>query len=499
MSTLTAPKLNPSELRDLIRQDYAAFFSVMYPRLKLGRFQKEILMPVISRFEKGEWQKLMVLMPPNHGKTTAITVPLPQFRLGNQPDKTVMLLSYSNDLAKDFGQRIKTGILGLNFKSIFPSFGLQAGAKAKNFFRTNEGGTFYAIGLNGTVEGKRADLLVIDDPISDIQEARSATRMETLMATYDHTVKNRLNPDAQTLMVTTRWCLGDFVDRVRENEGELWKVLTLPAEPEPDDKPGEYLWPEHFKPEYYEERKINQEVWNAKFQQAPQRGQGPWFKSREWILWYKDPVKRGKYNTYMLVDPALKRNSSSDRTSIMVIMAAPPIAPSTDPAFILVDWTLDRMDPGERHIEIIRLARKWGVIKIGFEEYGLMSDSYHLENALRQASVSVPVIPLGRSGPTHRLSKEDRINNLVPLFRGGQIVMPRSMVRRLKSGEIMDLMRYFLEHEYDKYAGKGTTRFDDALDCLARVMEPEMYFSHDIPGKKNEAEWSPQPSWVCNY
>ena len=490
---------NPAELRDFLKTDFSAFFSAMNPRLKLGAFQRNILMPAITRFEKGEWPKLAVLMPPNHGKTTAITVPLPQFRMGNQPDKTVMLLSYSNDLAQDFGLRVKNGLKSPAFKSIFPSFALQPGANKKSFFRTREGGSFYAIGLNGTVEGKRADLLLMDDPISDIQEARSSVRMENLMSNYETVVKNRLNPDAQELLVTTRWCVGDFIDRLMARQGQLWKVLTLPAEPDPENEPGVYLWPEHFKPSHYEERKLNQEVWNAKFQQAPSRGQGPWFKSREWILWYQNPIKRGKYNTYMLVDPALKKTATSDRTSIMIIMAAPPIAPSQDPAFILVDWVLDRMDPGERHGEIIRLIKKWGVIRVGFEEYGLMSDSYHLENALRQASCYIPIIPCGRSGPTHKQSKEDRIGNLVPMFRGGQIVMPRTMIRRLKSGDTMDLMQYFLEEEYDIYAGDRTTAHDDALDTLSRVMEPEMWMEHSMPGRKTDVELEPPMPWVLNY
>lgn len=488
-----------AELREYLRADYSAFFAALNPKLKLGKFQREIVFPIITRFEKGDWPKLMVLLPPNHGKSSGITVPLAQFRMGNRPDKTVMLLSYSNDMAKDFGQRVKNGVASSKFKAIFPNFKLQMGAKAKHFFRTSEGGSFYAIGLDGSVEGKRADMLIVDDPIGDPQQARSTQQMENLMLTYDTVVKNRLNAGAQIIIPTTRWCIGDFEDRLMAKEGQLWKVLTLAAEPDPINKPGKYLWPEMFSDSHYEERKLNQEVWNAKFQQAPQRGQGPWFKSRSWILRYKDPIKRGKYNTYMLVDPALKKTRTSDRTSIMVIMARPPIPPSTDPAFILVDWTLDRLDPGERHTEMLRLIKKWGVIKVGFEEYGLSSDSYHLEAAFREAKCYIPIIPCGRSGPTHKQSKEDRIGNLIPMFRHGQIVMPETMPRKLITGEYMDLMEYFLTEEYDKYCGSGTVAHDDALDCLTRLMETQMYFDHEVPGRRNEVELSPPDPWQIAY
>jgi len=488
--------LTPQELRAAIREDYNLFFATMNPRLKLARFQREIVMPAITRFEKGEWSRLAILLPPNHGKTTAITIPMPMFRMGNQPDKTVMLLSYSNQLAEDFGEKIKTGVKSKAFRSVFPNFRLRMGAQSKKFFRTEEGGSFYAIGLGGTVEGKRADLLLMDDPIQNMQEAMSAPRMSNLYTNFEAVVKTRLNENGQILLITTRWCLNDFVDRVMEKEGEFWKILALPAQMDS----GEYLWPERFPPEHYESHKLNQSLWNAKFMQAPERGQGPWFASRNWILWYDKPLRPGKYNTYILVDPALRKEATSDRTSIMVICTVPAIPPSHDPGFILADWTLDRLDPGERQAEIIRLIKKWKPLKVGYEEVGLGSDSYHLKNAMLEARLDTSVIPLGRSGPSHGQSKENRIGNLVPVFRKGQIVMPRRHLVRLKNGETMDLIRYFLEEEYDRYAGKRTTRHDDALDCLSRILEPEMYFDHSVPGRKEKSTYyEPQGSWVVNY
>ena len=262
----------------------------------------------------------------------------------------------------------------------------------------------------------------------------------------------------------------------RKEQGGDWTVITLPAENPPDS--GNYLWPEHYDKKHYEEQKIFEESWESLWQQDPQGSRSLWFK-REWLEFYDVCPHPDKFHNYMIVDPAMGVDKTSDRTCALVIAAGP------EGRYIIVDWVLDRLDPGARSEMCIAMARRWRPKQWIYEEIALNSDTYFLRKMMQEKNLHFYPIPVGRRGPRHLLTKQLRIKELIPLFFDRKIVLPRTFPYTNSEGKRLDLTEMFLQNEYDNYKGKGSVKHDDVLDTLSRIREPELVwrFHRDVEEK----------------
>jgi hypothetical protein len=497
---------SPDTYRNLCYDSLGEFYLALYLNYDYVDFQQERIVPALEAVERGDLDRLMIFLPSGHAKTELATKSFIPWYLGRNPNKNVILICHTDPLAKDFGGHIRDTMSNNEvYNSVFPKLKINSLNRASNFFRTNTGNAFYAFGMDGGVTGRRGDLLVIDDPIRNLQDALSDTVQNDLFSTYNAVLKDRMRPDSRIIMAMTRWAVRDLAGRILEAEGKRWKVLVLKAEDdnEAGEPSGRFLWESFYGKERYLEAKEDAYIWAAKWQQSPKPQLNQGFQE-EWLRfyvpkydsqgrerqveWRKDadgnpttilsqPVDYDnlfRFNTYILVDPAMGKEAAHDRTCILVLAAGP------ENRFFLVDAVLDRIDAVERIDHIVRLARMWHSKQVVYEEYALAADTLFLKIKLEAEGMDeLSVISVGRKaikGMTGgRLKKHDRLMQLIPDFRDGRIWLPKRMMRKCLDGSEIDIIGYFITKEYLPYAGEGSIAHEDMLDCLSRIRDPEFF------------------------
>lgn len=201
--------------------------------------------------------RVIIQMPPRHGKSEFVSGYFPAWYLGMFPDRKVVLASYEAGLASTWGQRNRD-LLEVYGPSLF---GIRvrndSSAKANWLLQRRRGGMF-TTGVGGALTGKGANLLIIDDPVKNDREALSTTMRERNKNWYRATARTRLEAPGAIVVIQTRWHEDDLAGWLQREGDEDWLVISLPAIAEhdeeiilPDDpsKPawtrakGEPLWP----------------------------------------------------------------------------------------------------------------------------------------------------------------------------------------------------------------------------------------------------------------
>ncbi len=259
-----------------------------------------LLIEQLEAIERGELKRLMVFMPPGSAKSTYCSILFPSYYVGRHGDHNLITASYSGDLSKRFGRKVRNIVGGPEFREIF-EFGLAADSKARGEWETERGGEYYACGVDGAVNGRRGNGALIDDPVKGRHEADSAHQRQITWDWYKSDIRTRLKPDAFIVLIMTRWHEDDLAGRILPDDwhgesgfieaydGEEWYVLCLPAEAEANDvlgrEYGEILWPEYLGPVLKQHKKSqDQRGWSALYQQRPAPDEGAFFK-REYFQW----------------------------------------------------------------------------------------------------------------------------------------------------------------------------------------------------------------------
>jgi hypothetical protein len=525
----------------LAQRELGRYYLAINPGWKYVAYQQEQLIPAIEALERGDFNRLMIFLPAGHSKTEIATKAFIPWYFGQRRNagKNVILIARAADLALRFGKHIRD-LMTRNqvHQQIFPHLEVDKTSHAAGYFKTNQGQEFMAFGTDGGISGSRADLIVMEDWIGNPQEANSEDVQHHLYDDiYKAVVRDRLRPGGKLLFITTRWGTRDVTARILDDEAERWMVFVIKAQEHREGCPDDasctcpYLWESHFGRAFYDEFKADRPLWEAKWQQSPKPIQNQGFKE-EWLRFYlpqeaksqfrEDPnggpptlvaapvnfARLVKFNCYILVDPAMGKTAAHDRTAIIVMCAGP------EGRLFLVDAVLDRLDPGERIDHLIRLCRLWKPRGIYMEEYAIASDSYFLEKALQaqglaqlpgQDSGGAVVVSVGRKAGHYsggRLAKADRIMQLVPDFRDSRVWLPKRLIRKLSDGTDFDIISYFVNQEFLRYAGEGSVAHDDMLDCLSRIRDRDVYFEHterENDDEDEEAGHEDRGSWESRY
>lgn len=247
----------------------------------------ELIAEKLEAVERGEIDRLMIFMPPRHGKSELASKRFPAWCLGRNPKRQIIAASYNSDLANDFGRNVRNLVAEPEFAQVFTNVTLAPDSQAANRMNTNHGGTYVAAGVGTAVTGRGAHIALIDDPFKDREEADSERRRELVWDWYRSTLYTRLMPGGAIVLIQTRWHEDDLAGRLLEQERDQWEVLELPAlHPERGA-----LWPEWYPVEALERIRetIGPREWSALYQQQPQPDEGTFFK-REWFgTWDKLP------------------------------------------------------------------------------------------------------------------------------------------------------------------------------------------------------------------
>ena len=228
------------------------------------------LIAELEALERGDTRRLMLLLPPGSAKSTYASLIFPAWWMARNPRGAVITACHTARLAECFGRGVR-GLLSEHGARL--NLTVRGDARAAGRFLTEQGGEYYAIGVNGAVTGRRADLALIDDPIRSFAEAESLAARERLWNWYRTELLTRLKPQGRLLLAMTRWHRDDIAGRLAEQDG--WRVLRLPALAEAQDPlgrdPGAALWPDWESREALLERQrmIGESGFAALYQQAP--------------------------------------------------------------------------------------------------------------------------------------------------------------------------------------------------------------------------------------
>src|SRR5690606_22608743 len=242
----------------------------------------DVLDETLQKVSKGELKRVIVTMPPRHGKSERVSKKFPAWHVGRNPTDEIILASYSVDLSRGFS-RIARDTLTAN-KSVFGVEVDKNNQSAESWGIDGYRGGVTAAGVGGPITGKGARIAIIDDPVKNAEEANSEVMREKVWDWYTSTLYTRLTPDGRIIVVMTRWHEDDLVGRLLKKEadeikegthkGERWTVINFPALAEDDDylgrKEGEPLWPEFgFDSTRLEQIKsdVGSYVFNALYQQ----------------------------------------------------------------------------------------------------------------------------------------------------------------------------------------------------------------------------------------
>ncbi len=243
------------------------------------------------RLADGSLRRLMVQMPPRHGKSEFWSHYVPAWFLGTFPDKRVLHVSYDMGLSRSFGRKTRDTLTEFGPR-LFNVAVSEVSAAADEWNLAGVAGGMKSAGIGTAITGRGGDLIVIDDPTKNAEEAQSVTYRERNKDWWDSVLYTRQEPGAAIVIVQTRWDEDDLSGWLEEQakvSGEEWEILRLPAIAEGDDDllgraEGEALWPERFDLEALEaiRRTLTSYWWAALYQQRPAPLEGGLFK-RDWF------------------------------------------------------------------------------------------------------------------------------------------------------------------------------------------------------------------------
>lgn len=256
----------------------------------------------LQRIADGEQRFLMIEMPPRHGKSMTVTESFPSYFIAKNPDKRVIAAAYSDSLARKFG-RLNRNKLQEFGDVVFHNSISDEKSAANNWGIAGKRGGMIATGIGGSITGEGADLLIIDDPVKNNEEAQSPTMREKVYSEWESTLSTRLHKGASVIVVMTRWHEDDLIGRLLDKSPYEWTRLRLPAIAEDDDdllnrNVGEALCPQlGFDEEWARMKKleVGSKTWASLYQQRPAPTEGTIFKNEWWQFYEAPPYRIDEY------------------------------------------------------------------------------------------------------------------------------------------------------------------------------------------------------------
>jgi hypothetical protein len=432
--------------RELARRHLSHFASYVYDEY-LESWHTRALCDALDRVERGEIRFLIIEAPPRHSKSVHVSQLFPAFIVGKNPDRSVIVSSYSGDLATAHGRETRNLIVGDRYQRVFKTR-LAPDSKAKGTWNTqkyiashtpgqegdwkNAKGAYNAAGVGGSITGKGADVFVVDDSLKDRKEAESQLIRDNVHSWFKSVARTRLTPEGAMVVMGTRWHQDDLQGRLLEEDPWIdyfdfiknglgdakWVRLRLMAIAEEDEPPnrlaGEALWPTRYDLDELADIKksLGPYEWEALYQQRPISSETQEFKP----TWYKyrthtevEQLKRK--HRLLTVDNAASKNASADFTGLCDNLI------DTDNFWNIKAWK-QKIAP-DAFIELLfslHLANKYD--KIGIEEgmYTLVLKPF-LDRAQRERGVYLPIVPLKHNST----QKEVRIRGLIPPYAAGVV------------------------------------------------------------------------------
>jgi predicted phage terminase large subunit-like protein len=448
-----------------------------------------IIEKILKKSIEKKINKLIVNLPPRHGKSEFISKYFPAFLLSNFKNKRIMLASYNAGFASHWGAGVKS--LLENFSQYYSKIRISKNIKSKgNFKILGSKSGMYCVGAGGSITGRGADVLIIDDPVKNDKEAMSQKTRENLYRWFQSTAFTRIEPDGLIILMMTRWHEEDLagiliknfslpfdIDVLNNLNGNKWIWLNLPAIALGNDQmkrlPGTPLWEFRFNTEKLAEIKhqIGDFWFSALYQQQPAPATGNIFKrehfryftqeSDSYILkleeGYKKHISKEFLSKFATMDLASSLNQRADYTVIVIF----GLTPERD--ILILDVIRERFS-AENHLPLIEsIYQKWEPSSIGIEKVQYQISL--IENAKAKGFPVVSLIP-----------DKDKLQRALP------------MVHHLKEGKVFFNQKANWLDEFEReLLNFPNAEHDDQVDAFSYILQMIKPISHLFPiGRKKQ-------------
>lgn len=327
----------------------------------------KVICAALEQVEAGLIPRLILSLPPRTGKSTLASRLFPVWYMGKNPANHVMLATYNETFSEDFGRNMRFELQSPLYQQVFPEIELKAGAKSAKRLMNTKKGVIMLLGRKGSATGRGGDLILIDDPIKNREEADSETIREQMWTWFNQVIKTRMMTErAAIVIIMTRWHADDLVGRITDEtnpnynaeEAKLWKVINIPAIADEDDplgrEPGEPLWPGRFGRTYLERiRAADPRGFQALYQGDPTPPDGMMIPMSKLVVYKKDDrLDRSEMRFYGASDMAVSDGSRADKTCHMIfgvdnrdrIWVMPEIFWEKSPSDVSIEKMIDLME-----------------------------------------------------------------------------------------------------------------------------------------------------------
>lgn len=410
------PKEAKAELakRELARRKLGWFIKYHNPEYR-ENWHHKIIIEKLEAVERGEIRKLMIFVPPRHGKSEIASINFPAWFFGKNPKKSIIAASYNSDLAIGFGRKARNLVGSNDYRHLFPAVSLAEDSKAAGQWNTSRGGEYTAVGIGGGTTGRGADIFLIDDPVKDKQEAESQTIQERNIGWYRSVARTRLSPLGAVVVIQTRWHDLDLAGQILASE-DGWDVVNLPAIAETHEinrKEGEALWPGQYPLGELEaiKKELGTELWSALYQQSPITTESQVFKRHLFRPRSWEEVARLDTRVFLTIDPAPGKTESADFIGLCLNFV------DSEGFWNLKAWRI-KFDAMQLIQLLFKLYSETNFESVGIEK-GMYKDVIRpfLDEEMRKREKFFTVIELDHG----QRSKELRIRGLAPRYEAKQI------------------------------------------------------------------------------
>lgn len=440
----------------------------------------------------GEIRRLIINEPPRTLKSFLVARSFPAWVMGKRPSEKFISTSYGYEVTEQNAMACRRIIKSDWYHNCFPNTLITPELDRNTHFETTQGGQYYAASAMSPITGIGCNTLLIDDPVKPM-EAYSETIRTSTNQNIRTTLFSRLN-DKRTgsiVLIMQRLHEDDPTGHLLKDGG--WTHVKLPAEAkthvlirlkdkEWEMQPGDLLFSKRLSREILDQDLLDMSAANYAGQmlQEPVPVGGGEFKPEEWIQYYRNgSLKPKTMNVVILADPAggdeinKKKKKLSDWTTFLVFGLAP------DNNYYWLDGIRDRLNPTERVNTLFMLHRKWNELcgkppKVGYEKYGMMTDTHYLKGKMSEDSYHFSLVELGGA-----MNKEERIRKLIPDMQNHRWYFPDTMPYVDGEGRYFDLIKEMI-NEMQSFP---RSRWDDLMDNASRIYEDDLHMVFPKPKK----------------
>jgi predicted phage terminase large subunit-like protein len=467
-------------LHAILRQDLPSFIAKCFATLEPGTTYLEnwhvhAIAYQLERVARGDLKRLVINVPPRSGKSILITVGFSAWLLGHDPRRRIMAISYANELSRKHAADFRTIVNSPWYRGLFPAFQIKTERDSEVI--TSEHGFRYAGSVGGSILGRGANLIVIDDPIKGLAAALSQAERRRVAEFYDNTLYSRLNNKAEDaiIIVMQRLHQDDLVGHVLEKED--WEVLSIPAiATEPAEYRtgpkrhqvvrralGDLLQPEREPANILEaiRRNLGTLNFSAQYQQNPLPAEGNVIK-RDWLRYYD--VEPTEFELKVVSWDTASTTAEASDWSVGTVWGA------VGREYYLLDLVRGRWEPSHLRRRMVALSRE-------HRPNATIIEDTELGRALSS--------DLRSSGELHPILQQARFDKLARLlaqsarFEAGQVHLPREAP--WLGGYLTELLAF------------PTGRNDDQVDSTSQALR---YLTRQTPVTRERPERIERPDFL---